>query len=165
MKNLIYISFLFLAPSLLAQVAIGKTDVDGSALLDFQAETNKGLILPWTSRIATPEKAAITFDIAAKKVLVFNGSEWIDLSIHEGQINTTEIEGLLEVGAGVVIGSPENAPTGVLALTDATKALVLPKNTQPWLNISSPEPGTITYDTVNKVMCVYNGSEWTFWGL
>ena len=65
---------------------------------------------------------------------------------------------------GVYLGNEISCRQGVLILEDNSKALVLPKSNQPWLNIKNPEAGTLVYDTQNNLICIYNGLEWTFWG-
>ncbi|MFB9078942.1 hypothetical protein ACFFLS_10415 [Flavobacterium procerum] len=64
---------------------------------------------------------------------------------------------------GTVIGAQSSDVDGVLVLESSNKALILPKVVSPHLNIIKPMAGTICYDTVKKLLCVYNGTEWTFW--
>lgn len=148
-----------------AQVAIGKETVDGSGILDFQANSQKGIILPWISDISLVEQGSLIYNAIDKKVKFRNGLNWQDLSIKEGQVDTSEIDPYNELGEGVIIGDKLNAPSGVLVLNRQDKALILPKNLNPWDNILKPEPGTITYDPDANLICIFNGTEWTFWGL
>ena len=98
----------------------------------------------------------------------YDGVAWQDLSVNVGQVDLSEIQNLEEnnvvTGSAVIIGNPVNAPIGILSLNAPNKALILPKNISPWENIKKPEAGTIVYDTVNNLVCVFNGLEWTFWG-
>lgn len=168
MKKIISIVFIVAAQAVFGQVAIGKTTVDGSAILDFGENTNKGIILPWIEDLTKVTHSAGTFlyDATDKKVKWFDGTAWNDLSVHTGAVDLTEVKDLQESGAqsGAIIGDVANAPIGVLVLNKPGKALVLPKSTEPWLNIKQPEPGTMVYDTTNNLICVFNGTEWTFWG-
>lgn len=149
-----------------AQVAIGKTGVDGSAILDFSSSTNKGIILPWVdSSTGITSVGALIYDVSSKKVMYRDNSTWQDLSVNTGSVDTQEIDALNEKGGGIIIGDSNSAAEGVLVLNDSSKALILPKSSEPWLNVKSPEAGTLVYDTQNNLVCVYNGTEWTFWGL
>lgn len=166
MKKYTFIIFSFISLCAFAQVAIGKTGVDGSAILDFKSDTNKGIILPWVdSSTGITSVGALIYGVSSKKVMYRDNTGWQDLSVNTGSVDTQEIENLSEVGEGLIIGDVSGAAEGVLVLNDNTKALVLPKSSEPWLNIQDPEAGTIVYDTKNNLLCVYNGTEWAFWGL
>ncbi|MDG4946923.1 hypothetical protein NMK71_10915 [Weeksellaceae bacterium KMM 9713] len=164
MKTLFIIIFILSAPFIVAQVAIGKDDVEGSAVLDFASNTQQGIILPWITESSIAETGSLIYSVEEKKVKFFNGSIWQDLSVKQGEVDTTEIDGFDEVGAGVLLGNENSTLQGVLVLDDNSKALVLPKSNQPWLNIKNPEAGTLVYDSENKLICIFNGLEWTFWG-
>lgn len=168
MKTIFSAIFLLSVQAVFGQVAIGKTSIDGSAILDFKENTNKAIILPWIQDLTkvTHSAGTLLFDATEKKVKWFDGTIWNDLSIHTGTVDLTEIKDLQESGtqSGVIIGDVAGAPVGVVVLNKPGKALVLPKNTEPWLNIKQPEPGTVTYDTTNNLVCIFNGTEWTFWG-
>ena len=146
-----------------AQVALGKTSVDGDGILDFEEGTTSGLILP---RVDSPSGGVGTllYDVSSKKVLYNNGG-WIDLSIQEGAVDTTDQDTYTDAGGGVIIGSDSSTSEGVLVLESTDKALILPKIASPELNVINPEAGMICYDTVKKNFAVYNGSEWTFWSV
>ena len=164
MKNICILFALMIFPAAIAQVAIGKSTVDGSALIDFAQNTQKGLILPHTEDSIQAVAGALTYNSNLKIVQFYNGTEWQNLSVKEGIVDLSEIAALEEVGEGMVIGNSTSTP-GVLVLNETGKALVLPKNQAPWENIKNPEPGTITYDPDNDLICIFNGQEWTFWGL
>lgn len=171
MKNIISIILVLGFNYVFCQVAFGgKTTVDGSGVLDFSENLNKGIILPWVEDITKIKHSAGTllFDVNEKKVKWYNGEVWEDLSVTEGAIDTAEIadfpENEIILKSAVILGEPNGAPIGVLSLNAANKALILPKNKEPWLTIKNPEPGTISYDTINDVICIFNGKEWTFWG-
>lgn len=153
-----------------AQVAFGKTSVDGSAVLDFAENLHKGIILPWVEDLTkvSHSPGTLLYSSTDKKVLWFDGASWQDLSVNTGNVDTSEILNLPEneiiTKSAVIIGDVETAPIGVLSLNKQRKALVLPKDDLPWQNIKKPEAGTIVYDTTNNLICVFNGTEWTFWG-
>lgn len=147
-----------------AQVAIEKDNIDGSGIVDFKLNSNKGIVLPYVLQAPEDVPGSLLYDANKKKVLFYDGVEWKDLSRKEGMVDISK--GHVDRGSkqGVIIGD-DTQESGVLVLNDNKKALILPKNQEPWKNIKSPEAGTITYDLKNKVICIYNGKEWTFWGL
>lgn len=151
-----------------AQSSIGKgTQPDGSGILDFNDNGKSGIVLPWTTSL--PTGAALTggvmiFDANLKKVVYYNGSDWVDLSKQSGIVDLSIQELVPEsVLQGTVIGENNSSVEGVLVLESSDSAVILPKVVSPHLNIVNPMPGTICYDTVKKLVCIFNGSEWTFW--
>lgn len=149
-----------------SQVAIGKTLVDGDGILDFGNE-NMCLILPWVDSANTVSAVGGTliFDSSDNRVKYFNGTNWIDLSTSNGVLNTSSQNALIEIGDGTVIGSLPATATGILVLESNDKALILPKIANPTTTLLSPAPGSMVYDTVSKKICIYNGEEWSFWGI
>ena len=177
MKTLFRISnlcvILFLTTALQAQVAIGKATVDGSGIMDFGSQ-NMGIILPWVNTATTTSitNGTLIFDTSDYKVKYLKDGVWTDLSERTFVGSTAAIDIKIaahnakeEDGANAVDIGTTNLSTikGVLVLEATDKALILPKMASPHLNMNSPEAGTIVYDTVTKLMCVYNGEEWTFW--
>lgn len=59
--------------------------------------------------------------------------------------------------------SSTDTTPGILILSDADKAMILPKVASPHLNIINPAAGMMVYDTVNRQLAVYNGTVWSFW--
>lgn len=161
-----------------AQTAIGKTTVDGNSILDF-GTGNKGIILPWVQNASALTGGAATngtllYDVQTKKVQARVNGVWTDLSRNGDNTatHTAKIAAHLaknEIGSashsGVIIGATTSSAVGVLVLESSTKALILPKMVSPHLNMRNPEPGTIAYDTVKDQLCVYDGKEWSFWGI
>jgi hypothetical protein len=151
-----------------AQASIGKTAVpDGSGIMDFNSGGKGGIVLPWVTTL--PTGAALTggvmiYDASLKKVMYYNGTSWVDLSNHTGAVDLSIQSSVPEsVNKGTVVGALSSLVDGVLVLEAPDKALILPKVASPHLNIVQPMAGTICYDTVKKQVCIYNGSEWTFW--
>ena len=161
MKKLILL--LFLPVLLNAQVAIGKTQIDGSGILDFPAGTTNGIILPRVldTEGMTAEPGTLVFDVATSRVKYFNGA-WADLSDKTGT-SPTLIAGNDIAATGVIIGATSSTANGVLVLESADKALILPKIIDPVTSVKSPVAGMICYDPGTKLICVYNGTEWFFW--
>ncbi|MTH16325.1 hypothetical protein [Flavobacterium sp. LC2016-01] len=167
-KILIAICVVFAGLTANAQSSIGKNmPPDGSGILDFNAGGKAGIVLPWVTTL--PTGTALTggvmiYDANLKKVMYYNGTSWIDLSNHTGAVDLSIQASVPETPIkGTVIGAQSSSVDGVLVLESSNKALILPKVVSPHLNIVKPMAGTICYDTVKKMVCIYNGSEWTFW--
>lgn len=158
--------------SAVAQTAIGKRTVEGTdVILDFKADDNRGLILPWVNsdqQVVSPVGGTLIFDSEDKKVKYYKGGtegNWVDLSIHTGTVDSSIQQGLIEKSDAIttVLGSRTSDASGVLVLESTNKAMVLPKMESPHLTILSPQPGTMAFDTVSKMLCIFNGTEWSFW--
>ncbi|WP_410879241.1 hypothetical protein [Myroides sp. DW712] len=179
MINKLYIrGFLFLVflglgvINVQAQTAIGKKTTEGpDVLLDFKDGDNRGIILPWVtneSDVTTPVGGTLIFDSNDKKVKYYQAgtsANWVDLSIKEGAVDTSiqQATGEATTHDPAVIGNRTTSVSGVLVLESSNKAMVLPKMENPHLNILSPQAGTMAFDTISKMLCIFNGSEWSFW--
>lgn len=163
MKSIINISILVLSFSLNAQVAIGKESVSGSGILDFGTGLNKGIILPAvTTMPGTPTNGTFVLDKNDKKIKMLQNEIWVELS-KSGNTNTLVSNSGTETGRGVIIGAGSSTASGVLILESATQALILPKIANPEINVKSPYPGMMCYDTVNKSMAIFDGTAWNYW--
>lgn len=145
-----------------AQVAIGKSTVDGSALLDFGSGTTNGIILPATTSITNPANGTFTLDKTTNRVRMYQNGVWVDLS------QTADTSGLYsnsgsDTGNGVLMGAPVSSAQGVLVLESPRLALVLPKVADPEINVKSPYPGMICYDTTSDSIAVFDGVYWNYW--
>ncbi|TDM00585.1 MAG: hypothetical protein C4K58_05150 [Flavobacteriaceae bacterium] len=172
MKNILSLAFVLISGFASAQLAIGKTDVDGNAILDFKSGTKSGLILPRITlpTAATANKGTLAYDATNKKIVYSNGTTWVDLSAQRKLTGSytpdASLASLTEVtGAKNILGASNSTADGVLVLEATDKGLILPKIASPELNVMNPRPGMICYDTVKKNMAVYDGSEWTFWSV
>lgn len=151
------------------QVAFGKNTVDGAGILDFG--TGKGMILPWVESAGVSDAdGTLIFDTSDNKVKIRQNGVWVDFSVNSGTLDANRANAIAvhlletETPGFVAIGTTTPSANGVLVLESSDRAFILPKMASPHLNMVDPEPGTIVYDTVSKLMCVFNGSEWTFWG-
>ncbi|MTG99417.1 MULTISPECIES: hypothetical protein [Myroides] len=152
------------------QSAIGKFEVEGEdVLLDFKEDDNRGIILSWVTKqddVLDPEGGTLIYDANDKKVKYYMGGtvkKWEDLSVNTGLVDTSIQAGLVDERDPTIIGSQASTAKGALILEANDKAMVLPKMNSPHLNIKSPAAGTIVYDKVSKMLCVFNGKEWAFW--
>ena len=174
-----------------AQVIIGNATgtaaIKTSVLLEFAANQNKGLVLPYVRTLPTAAPTRVEGTIlldastpTAARVKYYNANTtpgtngWVDLSGQDANLNSTTILAnfateqpatITETATSkAIIGSRTTAADGVLVLESTTKAMVLPIVADVQL-IPSPSPGMIVY--VNKAgakrLAVYNGSKWSFW--
>jgi len=84
MKKLFTLIVLIACASLHAQVGIGTTNPDGSAVLDVTA-TDKGMLVPRLTTaqrvaISSPATGLLVYDITTQGFWFYNGSTWSDLS-------------------------------------------------------------------------------------
>jgi hypothetical protein len=159
-----------------SQVAIGKQAVTNTSVsLEFADTENKGLVLPYiTNKSSITAEGSIIYDTTDHKVKYLKDSGvWANLSEDDGTSTTIGVADLSIQGADkteqstakTVIGTNAATDTtnGILVLSDANKAMILPKVASPHLNIINPTAGMMAYDTVKKQLAVYNGTAWSFW--
>ena len=159
--------------------AVGTTTVKTSVLLEFAANQNKGLILPYVRTIPSGAKlteGTILLDASnptQARVKYYNGT-WKDLSGQAADFTTPSLlpnfgteqpTTIIEnTNSKAIIGASSSAADGVLVLESTRKAMVLPTVTDVQL-IPSPSPGMMVYinKTGAKRLAVFNGSKWSFW--
>ncbi|WP_292009566.1 hypothetical protein [Chryseobacterium sp.] len=168
MKKISFLTPFLISAALSAQVAIGKTTLESSSSSIEFGDENRGVVLPWvtdTSSVQSAVNGTLVFDTSDHKVKVYENNDWVDLSVDTTGIADTTLQDSLNenVNAKVAIGTATATP-GILVLEDTDKAMILPKVADPHLNIISPAPGMIVYDTNKKLLAVFNGTVWTFWG-
>ncbi|MGV3763425.1 hypothetical protein [Parapedobacter sp.] len=147
----------------LGQTAIGKRTADGDGVLDFASGTTKGIILPAVETLpATPANGTFVYDKNAQMVKVFTNGAWMNLSDEGDNSAVLSYSGPAN-GKQTVIGAKSTDVDGVLVLEATDKALILPKVASPHLNVPSPYPGMMCYDTDAKALAVYDGSVWSYW--
>ena len=174
MKNQLFVLLCITISSFsLAQVAIGKDILTNSNVsLEFGSDVleKKGMVLPWvTSSMAVigAVDGTIIFDTTDYKVKYKKSGNWFDLSVDDnGSANTNLQDAKSDlVDSKVVIGkdgATDDTP-GILVLSDVDKAMVLPLVYEPHLNIKNPTAGTMVYDTKNRQLVLFNGTNWSFW--
>lgn len=162
--------FLIGVPNALGQSSIGKfTNENNSVLLDFNADQTRGIILPWVTELPQTNKVVggtLLYDAQQKKVKYYKSgpnSQWVDLSVKTGEV---PLETGLQENTDfqkVILGDQQSGADGVLVLESTQRAMVLPRVKSPHLNMLSPSPGTIAYDTESKMLCIFDGKQWSFW--
>lgn len=166
-----------------AQISIGgKQTVEGtSTLLDFNStatgkkatdtsvDNTYGIILPAIdiNNVATLNSAnngTFLFDIGESKVKMYENNVWLDLT-DSGNSSAVVINTSTESAnsQGAIIGSTTSNAKGVLVLESPDKALILPRITDPHLNVKSPYPGMMCYDVASKSLAVFDGIFWYYW--
>ncbi|MDY3548122.1 hypothetical protein PG291_05875 [Riemerella anatipestifer] len=186
MKKIIYITtviVLSLSLSLKAQVNIGLGSLnvgstEASVLLEFNNLEKKGIVLPWVKSVSETDLAdniaspngTFVLDRNDKYVKVKINNTWQNLNyladnINSILVNTSDTNKTEKEEARVIIGSPDSNAKGILVLESTTKALVLPKFREVHKSITNPAPGMIVFDDTpgKEQICVYNGTEWSFW--
>lgn len=165
MKQIIINWFLLvfcLNASAQGKLAIGKTTVDGDALLDFGTEVRGIVIAPVLNVTAmTASPGTIAFDGYTGSFRYLSNSESWSAVIPGGVIGGGQSGTDL---TQIFIGSTSSNAKGVIVFgTDIgeTRALVLPKLANGNLRFNNPVAGLIYYDTVLKAVMVYNGNKWT----
>ncbi|AKK74239.1 hypothetical protein HX13_10500 [Chryseobacterium sp. P1-3] len=165
MKNIIIIIGLFFAASVPAQMAVEKNQADGDGLLDFAANTTKGILLPIVETLPANAVGGTLLMDRNDQILKMNvESSWMPLSDTGSVAGVTfNTSGEIPGDNRIIMGAPTSVAPGVLVLESPNKALVLPKIANPHINVKSPYPGMICYDTVSKSMAVFDGLKWSYW--
>ncbi|WP_128414265.1 hypothetical protein [Chryseobacterium sp. Leaf394] len=172
-KNVAAILFLILsADTLSAQIGIGTTNITNSSVfLEFSNEA-KGIIVPQVTSSNGASGGTFVFDFTDKIVKVkedknqgVNGN-WTNLTNNSipGVSHTfSNAGGDVSANNGVIIGSDSSTRIGALVLESTTKALVLPKVSNPHTALTGAIAGTIVFDTVSSTLAVYDGVNWSYW--
>lgn len=168
------IIFTFLANVANAQISIGKQNVTGnSTILDFNniAGNTNGIILPavnnLTNTLATipsHNNGTFVFDKSDSKVKLYENGNWINLSDSgsSSQI-ASNITTESTSSQGAIMGAVTSNAKGILVLESNSKALILPHIATPHINLKSPYPGMMCYDTTSKSIAVFDGTLWNYW--
>jgi len=145
------------------QTAIEKQTVDGDGVLDFASGTTKGIIIPAVEALpTTPANGTFLYDKNAQIIKMYENDVWINLTDEGDNTNVLPYSGT-DIAKQTVIGATSTAVDGTLVLEATDKALILPKVASPHLNVPSPYPGMICYDTDAKALAVYDGLVWSYW--
>ncbi len=144
------------------------TQNNPNVLLEFSNQ-NKGLIVPWiaAASLVTPVAGTLYFDASSNYMMkYYNGSTYIDLTKAATKPAPAKVPvpaAANDASKKTIIGAKTTTAAGAVVLESTTKVIVLPKVTNPHLNIINPSAGMIVYDPTNKMLCTFNGQQWTFW--
>lgn len=165
MNKIIIIIGLFITINTYAQVGIETLTPHAQAILDFPVGQNKGIILPMVGQLPTGAAATngtFVLDKTDGIIKIRENGTWRSLS-KENSLAAFPLNGSLESGNGVIIGATSSSAQGVLVLESSDKGLMLPKVASPHLNVKSPHPGLICFDTDRNEIAVFNGTSWFYW--
>lgn len=176
MKKTLFIVAFFFSFFGYSQVAIGKASITNpSVSLEFgnvagDANTQRGILLPWVNSAGAVTGAVtgtLIYDASDKKVKYYKDTNttpiWFDLSVDTTGVVDTSLQASLtdQTEAKVSIGTPTSTP-GILVLEDNNKAMILPL-VDKYSSVVNPSPGMMVYDLSNDMLCVFNGTVWSFW--
>lgn len=164
-NRIITIVGLLFIGSMHAQIAINKEKVDGDGLLDFAANTTNGILLPIVEILPDDAVGGTILMDKNDKILKMNtGAAWVQLS-DPGSITGVVFNTNNELPGKnrIIMGSHTSNAPGVLVLESLDKALILPKVATPHINVKSPFPGMICYDTTSKTLAIFDGLKWSYW--
>lgn len=148
-----------------SQVGIETTSIHADALLDFPVGQNKGIVLPMVETLPTGSGATngtFLIDKTDGRVKVRQNGVWLNLT-GTSSLSSYSVNPSPDTAEGVIIGATSSSATGVLVLESTSKALMLPKVVSPHINIKSPYPGLMCYDTTKNAVAVFNGTAWYYW--
>lgn len=184
MKHILSILAIAASSTAFSQVIIGDdigTATDKtSVLLEFAANQNRGIILPYVRTLPTGTglvEGTILTDATDQQnatVKFYNGGTrnngWYFLNANKnGNITSalstqpTAAQVTEDTAAKAIIGASSSSADGVLVLESADKAMVLPM-VNSTNDIPRPAPGMMVYlNGTNKRLAVYNGKYWAYW--
>ncbi|MDM1298706.1 hypothetical protein HXZ94_09340 [Empedobacter falsenii] len=160
---------------LFGQLTLGKPSITSeSVIFDFDDSANniKGIILPSVDALPTATNSEnngmFLFDETDLIVKVLENGIWKNLSDQGSSNNlytTDRIKNTSsEIGEGIVIGDVSTTKAdAILALESENKALRLPQIANPHLNVKSPYPGMMCFDTASDTLAVFDGENWNYW--
>ncbi|MCW1148817.1 hypothetical protein [Flavobacterium lacisediminis] len=148
-----------------SQVGIETTSIHTDAILDFPTGQNKGIVLPMVEVLPTGVAASngtFLIDKTDGRVKVRQNGIWLNLT-GTSSLSSYSVNPSADTFDGVIIGATSSSASGVLVLESTNKALMLPKVVSPHINIKSPYPGLMCYDTTKNAIAVFNGTAWYYW--
>lgn len=128
--------------------------------------------------MSSAENGTLIFDISDYKFKYRKYGAWFDLTVKDRTSVVKDGFGTVDVVNKVIDTSLQNTKAesttggasigihsstdGVLVLEATTKAMILPKVAS-YAQIVKPSAGMMVYDTSKDLLCLYNGTIWTFW--
>jgi hypothetical protein len=164
-KAIFTVLMLITSLSIFSQVGIETTSIHTDALLDFPSGQNKGIVLPMVETLPTGTAATngtFLIDKTDGRVKVRQNGVWLNLT-GTSSLSSYSVNPSADTSDGVIIGATSSSASGVLVLESTNKALMLPKVVSPHINIKSPYPGLMCYDTTKNAIAVFNGENWYYW--
>ncbi|MEG0188568.1 hypothetical protein [Algoriella sp.] len=174
MKNICTIVVGLFSTILFGQLTLGKASITSESIIfDFEdtADNIKGIILPSVDNLPSStnieNNGMFLFDETEQIVKVLENGIWKNLSDKGSSKNlytTDRVKNTSpEVGEGIIIGDTSTKANAILALESLNKAMRLPQIANPHLNVKSPYPGMMCFDTVSNTLAVFDGENWNYW--
>ena len=183
MKKIFLTLTIAVASTMSSQVIIGD-DVGTAAnktsvLLEFAANQNKGLILPYVTTLPSGAgfvEGTIVLDAtnaSQARVKFYNANTapgtngWTDLSGQDGDV-TDALTNQPAIGENAeskaIIGANASSAEGVLVLESISKAMILP-HVESTDDVPKPAPGMMVFISKSgaKRLAVFNGTKWSYW--
>jgi hypothetical protein len=114
----------------------------------------------YTANVTARMKFALSNNTAESQ----NEFQWISAvqaSTSTGQgFGTTAPIMTLKGNGALLIGTVTDVASSILTLASTTKGFLPPRNADPATNITSPAEGLIAFDTTDKKLQVYDGTNW-----
>jgi hypothetical protein len=82
-----------------------------------------------------------------------------DTNVNGGVSQTSSIMRLMG-GGSLLIGTTTDVASSILTLESTTKGFLPPRNADPATNIISPSEGLLAFDTTDKKLQVFDGTNW-----
>jgi uncharacterized protein (UPF0333 family) len=156
---LVILTLLLAATATQAQVGIGTTTPDGSAILDITASA-KGLIVPRMTTaerdasIKSPTAGLLIYNTTSSALEIANSSSlWINLN---AGTTTSVASGSTTSTAGLGVGTTSPDANAILDITSTTQGVLLPRHTADPTGVA----GMVYYNTTDHALKMYNGSAW-----
>ncbi|WP_392437529.1 hypothetical protein ACF3N7_01915 [Cruoricaptor ignavus] len=192
MKKILLVLIFTASAHFSAQVAFGKDEVSSSSVsLEF-GNGNRGVVVPYVQNLEVVRAGKVPGTIimdAATGIVSYckqnncqNETDWSPLTFNvtnvrlpNGFIDDTTGKVPADIAnvqhnkeehteAKVIIGEKQDDNAeGILVLSDANKAMVLPSMESPHLKIINPAPGMMAYDLKTNQLAIFNGTVWSFW--
>jgi len=175
MKTFFTLSAFLFSTIVFAQVIINpgtKTEITNSSVSVEFGSQERGIILPYVEESealnAVPGTLIMDYKDRIMKLKLGNGA-WQNLTGNANKTNgfvNTLLAFQENPNTKSIIGPttvPQAQVPGILILSDPNKAMILPKVASPHLNIKNPAAGMMVYDSENKILAVFNGTQWSFW--
>ena len=166
MKKLLFtlgLSFALALPAAQAQVAIGTTTPEASAILQLES-TSKGFLPPRLTSaerdaIPSPVEGLLIYNTTDKRLEFSDGSNWFNL--YDGSSIIAVASGTPSGTGKAGIGTNSPNPNAALELQSTAKGFLPPRLTTSQRDaIPSPIAGLLIYNTSNKRLELCDGTSW-----
>jgi hypothetical protein len=155
---LVILTLVLAATAAQAQVGIGTSSPDASAILDI-TDSAKGFIVPRMTSgqrdaILAPIAGLLIYNTTTNALEIVNGSsQWVNLST---ATTTSVASGTTSSTGGIGVGTTTPDANAILDITSTTKGVLLPRHTADPTGVA----GMVYYNTTTDKVKLYNGTSW-----